>query len=274
MTYAQWSTTIGSKVKASWNLHELLPKDMDFFILLSSLAGLYGPVGQSNYAAGCTFQDALARARTAAGFRGSVALDLGWMATIGIIAEREDYQHNRKGAGDMAPVSAEDYMAVLERYCDPGLSALELWQSQLLVGPVTPAHFHARAEELVPTVGRPIFAAFNVASRFAGGCGHGGGAGAAARDDTAVLFQQASGGKERSAIVVEAIKAKLARALGVAADEIDSLKKLSDYGVDSLMAVELRNWIRRDFRAAVAVFEMMGGATIAEVAALVTTRAE
>jgi acyl carrier protein len=240
--------------------------------MLSSLSGIYGSVGQSNYAAGCSFQDALARTRTAAGFRGSVSLDLGWMRTIGIIAEKEEYRRNRESARDMAPVEAEDFIAVLEHYCDPSLPPLSIEKTQLLVGAVTPAHFHARGEEVVPTVARPLFAGFNVASVFAATQGRHA-AGAAAQEDTALLFQQASGAKERGAIVIDAFKAKVARALGVAADEIDPTKKPSDYGVDSLMAVELRNWIRKDFRAAVAVFEMMGGVTITEVGELVTSRA-
>lgn len=38
MTFAQWDLTIRSKVQTSVNLHRLLPDNLDFFILLSSLA--------------------------------------------------------------------------------------------------------------------------------------------------------------------------------------------------------------------------------------------
>lgn len=38
MTYAQWDLTVRSKVQTSLNLHRLLPDNLDFFILLSSLA--------------------------------------------------------------------------------------------------------------------------------------------------------------------------------------------------------------------------------------------
>ena len=51
MTHAQWSKTIRCKVNASWNLHQLLPSDLDFFLLLSSIVGIYGSPGQANYAA-------------------------------------------------------------------------------------------------------------------------------------------------------------------------------------------------------------------------------
>ena len=52
MTHEQFQGVISPKVQGSWNLHHLLPKDMDFFILLSSSAGIAGSRGQGNYAAG------------------------------------------------------------------------------------------------------------------------------------------------------------------------------------------------------------------------------
>lgn len=38
MTFAQWDLTIQSKVRTALNLHRQLPDDLDFFILLSSIA--------------------------------------------------------------------------------------------------------------------------------------------------------------------------------------------------------------------------------------------
>ncbi|KAJ8130428.1 hypothetical protein O1611_g3200 [Lasiodiplodia mahajangana] len=89
MSHAQWEVTIRSKVDTSWNLHQLLPPGtLDFFILLSSLSGLYGSIAQSNYAAGCTFQDALAQYRSGIcadnnDDEANVSLDIGWMRNIG-----------------------------------------------------------------------------------------------------------------------------------------------------------------------------------------------
>ena len=44
MTLEQWDLTIASKVQTSRNLSELLPKDLDFFVFLSSVSGVYGSV--------------------------------------------------------------------------------------------------------------------------------------------------------------------------------------------------------------------------------------
>ena len=49
---------IRPKVNGSWNLHQYLPKDLDFFVMLSSSAGIAGARGQGNYAAG-VYNDSL-----------------------------------------------------------------------------------------------------------------------------------------------------------------------------------------------------------------------
>ncbi len=73
----------------TWNLHELLPKDLDFFIVLSSLAGIIGSVSQGNYAAGNTFQDALVHYRRSKGLAAQ-SLDIGVMTGIGYVEEHDD----------------------------------------------------------------------------------------------------------------------------------------------------------------------------------------
>lgn len=269
MTHAQWTKTIRSKVNTSWNLHKLLPKDMDFFILLSSIAGIYGSPGQSNYAAGCTFQDALARSRSAAGYRGSVAINLGWMRTIGIIAETKEYQRNRQNVGDMSQVEEADFFALLEHYCNPLLPPLGTEDSQVLIGVVTQTHVQARGEAPIDVLKRPLFAGFNSPQHYDAKKHK---STVSTQEDPAVLFQQAASPQDRSMVVVSALKSKLARALDVSVDDIDSHRNLSDYGTDSLMAVELRNWIRRDFGVSVAIFDLLGGADIGALGDLIAKK--
>ncbi|PYH35606.1 uncharacterized protein BO87DRAFT_433312 [Aspergillus neoniger CBS 115656] len=76
------------KIQGSWNLHELVPPDLDFFILLSSISGVIGNPGQANYAAGNAFEDALARFRRQQGLP-ATAIDLGAVRDVGYIAESD-----------------------------------------------------------------------------------------------------------------------------------------------------------------------------------------
>ncbi|KAK3363389.1 hypothetical protein B0T25DRAFT_39336 [Lasiosphaeria hispida] len=84
MQYEDWVFASKVKTVGSWNLHEALPKDMDFFLFLSSAAGVIGNRGQSNYAAGNAFQDALAHHRTARGMH-TISLDLGPIIGAGMV---------------------------------------------------------------------------------------------------------------------------------------------------------------------------------------------
>lgn len=273
MTHAQWSRTIQSKVNTSWNLHELLPSDLDFFILLSSVVGVYGSPGQSNYAAGCTFQDALARHRTATGHHASVSLDLGWMRDDGVVRESADLSRRLANTTNFNPVATADMLAIFDHYCDPALPPLTLDQSQLLVGASTPTEVRARGGDPYWAAWTRLFAGLDVAQ--AKNTSLDTVAPPDGADDFARLFRHAGDSMTRTKVVVMALRTKLARALGVTADEIDDGKGLTDYGVDSLMAVELRNWIQRDFEVSLAVFEIMqGGKRIRDIGASVVEKAE
>ncbi len=58
------------------------------------------------------------------------------------------------------------------------------------------------------------------------------------------------------------------------AEAVDIHKPLHTYGVDSLLAVELRNWIGREFQADVAVFETLGSSTLSTLGMLITQRSK
>ncbi|TGJ87999.1 hypothetical protein E0Z10_g779 [Xylaria hypoxylon] len=269
MTYSQWQETLNSKVQTSWNLHRLLPDSLDFFILLSSLSGVYGSISQSNYAAGCAFQDALARYRMGRG-QTAVSLDLGWMRNIGVVAETVAYQENRLIVYNMMPIDDTELMALLDLYCNP-IAFSPKQYNQLLVGPITPAQCLRRGLEISPLALRPLFASF---SMLISENENSPAAEAGLLPNFGTLFRQAAGAEERAAVVIQGLTGRLARAMAISISDVVSSRHLSDYGVDSLMAMELRNWISRDFGAHLAVFDIMGTTTISAIGGLVEERSE
>lgn len=112
MTYENWSQATIPKVQGSWNLHKLMPHDLDFFVMLSSLAGILGNRGQSNYCAGNTYQDQLAYYRRSLGLPGQV-IDLG---AIGGLRWFEENKEDLKFAEMMQNliVGADEFYALMK----------------------------------------------------------------------------------------------------------------------------------------------------------------
>ncbi|KAI5859540.1 hypothetical protein GGS23DRAFT_584878 [Durotheca rogersii] len=274
MTHAQWDLTIKSKVWSSVNLDRLLPEDLDFFILLSSLNGVIGALGQSNYAAGCACQDAVARHRVARGRR-ATSIDVGWMRNIGIVAENQAYQRQRKHQDDMQKLDDSELLALLTLCCDPAepqpaspaSASSERASSQRLFGFREPADFISRGISPPVMLARPLFEPFSFVLGGREAAHHDAGEGPAG------AFRAAAGDSaEQIQVVIRALALKLARSLGISPDDVELNKPLSSYGVDSLMAVELRNWIGRDFLAAVTVFDIMGNVPISTIGDLVVAK--
>lgn len=267
MAMAQWEQTSRSKIETSWNLHTLLPS-LDFFILLSSVSGVVGNHGQSNYAAGCTFQDALARQRSERGQK-AISIDLGVMRTIGVVAESERLQQHFQGSKGFVPIEEAEFLCLLDICCDP-LYQPGARQSQMVIGLETPASLLARSLEPPEMLQRPLFAGFSQLPGRAGG----GGGGSNGDVNAARLFRQLESPAERAQVVVEALSRRLAQTLSIKLEDVDTYQALHAYGVDSLIAVELRSWLGKEFVADVPVFEIVSGKTIEAIGELVarTTR--
>ncbi|KAI1120480.1 hypothetical protein F5Y10DRAFT_289649 [Nemania abortiva] len=269
MTYEQWDLTVRTKITSSWALHQILPRDLDFFVLLSSISGIHGIPSQSNYAASCTYQDALARYRIAHGQK-AVSFDIGWMRSVGIVAETSRYVQSSRAMAHVNPIDESELLALFDIYCDPSLEISAKTQNQVVIGAMTAADAIAEGKKPTPDLLRPMFSTFlrpsSSVSTFM--------ASVVPKEDEAVQFQRAETSIDRYDIVLKALVGKVARLLYVGPDDIEHEKCLSDYGVDSLIAVELRNWLSYDFKASVATFEIMGGKSIASIASSIVERSQ
>ena len=235
--------------------------------LTGNHSGINGQPTSSNYAGGCTYQDALASYRVANGQK-ALSLDIGWMSNIGLIASSSQYQRQRQAANDMNQVYDTDLLSFMTLACDP---SRPLGESQVLLGPRTPVEAFAERQTIPAHLDRPLWAGFS----FVVGSGTASDASAteAAPDQAAgALFRQAKDAEERLQVVLRALTAKLARTMSISPDDVVTSKPLSSYGVDSLMAVELRNWFGKEFSATVPVFNIMGGTPITKIANVIVTK--
>ncbi len=269
MTFQQWSNGVRPKINSSSNLHKHLP-DMSFYIMLSSVAGVAGHMSQANYAAGNTFQDALARHRTALG-KPAVTIDLGAVRSVGYVAQREASGDERLRARvENVGFGSVDIQAVLglieAGIRDPLRTSLA--DSQIIVGP----NFHAFASESAMKHDRR-FGTLRIASQR-------GLTTSTAQDTKSITasfvkaFSSAPSIEAASKLLVDALGAKLSDIFNIPVSDIDPELPLSRYGVDSLVGVELRNWVSSTCKAKVSVFEILQAASLNEFTALVASKSE
>ncbi|RMZ80672.1 hypothetical protein DV738_g2743, partial [Chaetothyriales sp. CBS 135597] len=269
MSMEDYLTAVGPKVRGSWNVHNLLSKDLDFFILLSSASGIVGNRGQSNYCIGNTFQDALARHRVSQGLR-AISIDLGMILSVGFAAENQDSMANLRQAGFNA-MRENEFLALIESLCNPNLPPATPLACQIAIGIEIPESLRIKGIEEPAWMQDPLFnhlfgirtssSPSESSDKFE-------------KDNVryATLLAACTSEDEAADLITDAIVQKLSKALSTSAKDIDSQKPLHTYGVDSLVAVELRAWFLNEIGADMAVFDIMNGSSIRALATVAATR--
>jgi hypothetical protein len=257
MDYEEFELAIKPKVHGSWNLHELLPRDMDFFVMLSSATGILGNRAQANYAAGNTYQDMLSYHRRLLGLPAST-IDLGQVLSVGYVAENRDRAMVAKHLATVLEVIREDEIHVLLEYLmDPRCSP----PAQLVSGLTTAQIYRQRGMPTPSYLNFPLFTHLrNTTSTRHGGSDGDGGILVEALLNAATTLDEAMG------IVLEAIITKLSSLLAVPPENIDRAKSISSNGVDSLVAMEFRTFLAKDVKADVPVLEIQGTMSVTDLA--------
>ncbi|HVZ37436.1 MAG TPA: beta-ketoacyl synthase N-terminal-like domain-containing protein, partial [Polyangiaceae bacterium] len=224
-TPERFEKVLRPKVLGAWNLHELTKgSDLDAFVLFSSLAGTIGSASQGGYAAANAFLDGLAAHRRA---RGWVASSLAWgpWSERGLAAQLNAALQARLQRQGMAMITPERGRALFDQ-------ALSRVESQLVVAPMDLRVLSKAFGRSVPPVWRALVRAPSGATTRA--------------QSNWVRELSALSIEERHEAVVEMVRADVARVLSssnAAAIPLD--KPLKELGLDSLMAVELRNALGR-----------------------------
>lgn len=258
MTLDEWNNSIRPKVQGTQVLHELLPKDLEFFVMLSSISGVIGNRGQANYASGNTFQDGMAAYRRRQGLS-AVSVDLGLMLGIGMVAERGGHSNLQKleAVGIDEPQFHRIMTAAMA-----GKFKRSTIPSQIISGLPTGGIVY-RDEfkfEKPSYFDDPRFAILNKMDV----------EGVESDDDSAEsldsLLAQCKSLQDASEVTTTALCEKLARGLQTAAGNIDASKPLHAYGVDSLMAVDIRTWAMNEAQAEIALFDVLSATSISGLA--------
>ncbi|KAL2845826.1 hypothetical protein BJX68DRAFT_277264 [Aspergillus pseudodeflectus] len=296
MTHTSFTTSTAPKVLGSWNLHALLPAGMDFFILLSSVGGILGAPSQANYCAGNTYMDALARYRMSLGER-AVSIDLGMMVSAGVVAETEGMLDSLQRMGWFMEVGERELFALLEYSYRADFSSSEAEadaaavdgdahshshsHSQIVVGIETPAGMHRKGLEPPHWMQRPFFSHFHLLTSNSNNntspdtCQPTQNTPNPNISDIATLLHQTPSLSIDKAAqhISSALIAKLSQITGIPREAIDPAKPVhAADGINSLVAVELRNWFEKKVGAEVAVLEILGGGSILELCGVAAGR--
>jgi acyl transferase domain-containing protein/NADPH:quinone reductase-like Zn-dependent oxidoreductase/SAM-dependent methyltransferase/aryl carrier-like protein len=234
--WSRFERVLAPKVEGAWNLHRLTrDRELDAFVLFSSIASVFGSAGQSNHAAANAFLDALAHHRRALGLPG-LSINWGSWAEIGAAAGEEWAEHLQQlGLGRIPPA---DGLAVLDRL-------LMTDAVQVAVTPVNWETFHRRHGEAEPALFHGLADTAAAPRRTAEAAVASTAAAATAGPALPEQIAGLTAGEQRKEVLAH-VRGQVARILGL--DDpaaLDARHPLAEMGVDSLMAVELRNALRR-----------------------------
>jgi len=98
------------------------------------------------------------------------------------------------------------------------------------------------------------------------------GSGAGTREDIRVALAAAKNEEEAAAVALGALKRKLARAMMMDEVDLDPENPANAYGIDSLVAVEIRSWVFKELRSEVSVFEILSNASLTSLAGIIAGR--
>ncbi|KAF6806607.1 polyketide synthase, partial [Colletotrichum musicola] len=111
MTYEEWQTVVKPRVHGTWNLHQVMlntRSPLDFFVIFGSGGGFTGYYGQANYSASNTYLDAFVAYRRGLGLPASI-LDIGVVGDVGYFTANEKQYTAFKSAG-YVPLSEQDVL--------------------------------------------------------------------------------------------------------------------------------------------------------------------
>lgn len=261
MNVDQFHASAGPKVAGTQALIEALKEQpLDFFLMFSSGASIIGNLSQANYAAGNAFMDTLANS-TANNGTHFLALNLGPICDAGALATNTRLKQILMRQGYIL-VKLKELLATVEYSMSE--EARNDRYKQIILG------FDQRSlreSDNKYSLENPMFCHLLQSKD-----SH-----ETKEDGTVVqsvetLIAAAENMGQVENIVAEAIATKISTLVAVAYEEMDLQRRVVEYGLDSLVIIELKNWITQKFQAALQASEISDAPHIIALASTVASR--
>ncbi|KAJ5932761.1 lovastatin nonaketide synthase [Penicillium verrucosum] len=253
MTYSQWQKCVQPKVQGAYNLHNAtMGIPLNFFVCFSSISAFFGGKAQANYAAANAYLDSLMGYRRQLGLPAST-MNCGRITGHGVAAEDAALERFMEDIG-YDGVNRQELLYQVENAIfshspsQVSLNGVALYQTLTGVTLARDDVFWAK---------RSIFKNlyrnhdFNVQS---------GQRGAGGETSLLAVFQQVTDPLERFDLILERFVNKLSILLGLSPESLKPADPV--YGLDSLVAIELRNWFTKALGVDIALFDVLSAPSI------------
>lgn len=265
------------KVDGTIHLNEAFQdKDLDFFVLFSSMSSVIGNAGQSNYNAASLFQAAIANQRRSKGLAASV-LSLGMVVDVGYIT--------RLGAGAVDKMADAYYMRISESdahniFAEAVAASKPLGSGnggeeavEIITG-IEQFKYNAKTKARPAWFSNPRLSHFvrlqqQDGSEEASKDALVGGTGSASIQSQ---MDAAATGEEATRVLLAAFAHKVESMLQMEPGSMNVEASLLDVGIDSLFAVHIRAWFLEKIHVDVPVLQTLSGDRARSISAIATAK--
>jgi acyl transferase domain-containing protein/acyl carrier protein len=246
-TWSRFKTVMNPKIDGAWNLHSLtLNSNLDFFVLYSAGASLFGSPGQGNYASANAFLDGLAHYRRCLGMP-ALSINWGAWAEVGMASRVSSQSQRRWASQGMNLINPVQGMQALQQL-------LEQQAVQAAVLSIDWKKFGGRKSDssIQPLLRQMVSYTEQAYSSETG--------------QLSLEQIKALSMSEREPTLQAYIRQQVVKILGLnPLESFSSLQPLIGLGMDSLMAVELKNKIGNDLRIDIPITYFLEEATVADL---------
>ena len=244
MPYEAWSRALKPKVDGTWNLHHSLRRHgrdqaLDFFLMTSSIAGTLGSLTESAYAAGNSFLDGFARYRRAQSLP-ATALALGLVAGVGYLAENPDIDAALRRQ-HLRPIDDQEVLHLVDVALSTSITAnADYWSQTVEEASILTGWERDDPSNRPVTMNDPRFQLLfdDIATENQG---------SSLKDFPHEIRQMMDQGSSLLDAVLEYLAREISKLIILPREKLDVGKSLGDFGIDSMLATELRVLIFRSF---------------------------
>jgi len=224
--WERFTKVMNPKIQGTWNLHTLTQNlPLEFFVCFSSVTSVLGAAGQGNYAAANAFLDVLAHYRQMLGLPG-LSLNWGQWAEKGMAASLDSRYQNRLAVLGMGRIGWEQGLQLFQQLLgQQGIAQIAVFSADWSL-----LKQHLTADKKLPLLAELLDEVEILEERVS--------------VKQYALLQQLETVRvsDRQPLLIGYIQNEVAKLLGLRSPQLpDPQQGFFDMGMDSLMALELKN---------------------------------